>query len=319
MNSELTISSAAASGATIQPPRLSVFILTRNEELNLPDCLETLRGWCGDIHIVDSFSTDATLDIARRHGAHVHQHKFEGHTLQRYWALRNVPFANEWVFALDADHRVTPELRDELIELFSRPPEDIDGLFVKRRQIFRGRWIRRGGYYPKHHLKLFRRQCAFLDDHEFDYRFYVKGKTRILKHDIIESNQNEWRISFFVEKHNKFASELAAEELKREAGEIEYLTSVSFFGNPDQRILRLKILWNRLPPYVRPFLLYFYRYFLRLGFLDGKEGFIFHFLQSLWFRLLVDIRKEEMRAERAIARTADPASTRERRADGVSA
>jgi len=278
-------------------PRLSVFILTRNEELNLPDCLESLKGWCRDIHIVDSFSTDTTLDIARRYGAHVHQHKFEGHTLQRFWALRNVPFENEWVFALDADHRVTPELRDELVRVFATPPEDVDGLFVKRRQIFRGKWIRRGGYYPKFHLKIFRKQCAYLDDHEFDYRFYVKGKTRILKHDILESNQNEWRIGFFVEKHNKFATELAIEELKRERGELEYLTQVSFFGNPDQRILRLKILWNRLPPYVRPFLLFIYRYFLRVGFLDGKEGFIFHFLQSLWFRLLVDIRREELKAE----------------------
>src|SRR5579884_4304636 len=290
--------------------RLSVFILTRNEELNLPDCLESLKGWCRDIHIVDSFSTDATLDIARRYGAHIHQHKFEGHTLQRLWALRNVPFENEWVFALDADHRVTPELRDELVRLFVTPPEDVDGLFVKRRQIFRGRWIRHGGYYPKYHLKIFRSRCAYLDDNEFDYRFYVNGKTRILKHDILESNQNEWRIGFFVEKHNRFATELATEELKRERGELEYLTQVSFFGNPDQRILRLKILWNRLPPYVRPFLLFFYRYFLRLGFLDGKEGFIFYFLQSLWFRLLVDIRREELQTETAGSSQAPVAATR---------
>lgn len=277
--------------------RLSVFILARNEELNLPDCLESLKGWCRDIHLVDSFSTDATLEIARRYGVHIHQHKFEGHTLQRLWALQNVPFENEWVFALDADHRVTPELREELIAVFSNPPEDVNGLFVKRRQIFRGKWIRHGGYYPKYHLKLFRRQCAYLDDHEFDYRFYVKGKTRVLKHDILESNQNEWRIGFFVEKHNRFATELAIEELKRKRGEVQYLTHVSFFGNSDQRILRLKILWNRLPMYVRPFLLFIYRYFLRFGFLDGKEGFIFYFLQSLWFRLLVDVRREELEAE----------------------
>jgi glycosyltransferase involved in cell wall biosynthesis len=278
--------------------RLSAFVLTRNEERNLGACLDSLHGWCADIHIVDSFSTDGTLEIAGRYGAQVHQHRFEGHTKQRSWALRNLPFTHEWVLALDADHRVTEALRDELIERFTTPPEGIAGFFICRRQIFRGRWIRFGGYYPKYQLKLFRHEGAFLDDHEFDYRFYVNGRTDKLKHDIVESNQKEWEISFFVEKHNRFASELAAEEIKRANGGLEYLAKARFFGTPDERTLWLKIQWNSLlPRYVRPFLLFIYRYFLCLGFLDGKEGFIFHFMQSLWFRLLVDIRREELEAE----------------------
>src|SRR5262249_10203125 len=154
---------------------------------------------------------DRTLEIARSYGVTIHHHKFEGHTKQRTWALQNVPFQNEWVFALDADHRVTPELRDELCALFSHRVEDLDGLFVKRRQIFRGKWIRHGGYYPKYQLKLFKRSKAFLDDLEFDYRFYVPGPTGKLRNDILETNRNEWRISFFVEKHNRFATELATE------------------------------------------------------------------------------------------------------------
>ena len=286
--------SAASSRGTV---RLSAFILTRNEELNLEPCLQSLAGWCSDIHIVDSFSTDRTLEIAARYGAKTHQHAFDGHTKQRAWALQNVPFANEWVFALDADHRVTAELEAELRRVFAVEPPDVDGFFVKRRQIFRGRWIRFGGYYPKYQLKLFKRSKAFLDDHEFDYRFYVNGKTGLLKHDILEANQNEWRISFFIEKHNKFATEQAIEEIRRRSGELKYLIEVSPFGNPDQRVLWLKIKWNTLPLYLRPFLLFIYRYFLRLGFLDGKEGFIFHFLQSFWFRLLVDIRREELQSE----------------------
>jgi glycosyltransferase involved in cell wall biosynthesis len=277
--------------------QLSVLILTRNEEQNLEDCLRSVAGWCTDIHIVDSLSTDRTLDIAARHGAKIRQHAFEGHTKQRSWALRNLPFQNTWVFALDADHRVMPELQQELRQVFANPPNDVDGFFVKRRQIFRGRWIRFGGYYPKYQLKIFKHAMAYLDDHEFDYRYYVPGKTGKLKHDILEANQNEWRISFFVEKHNKFATEQAIEEIKRKNGELKYLVKVSFFGNPDQRILWLKIRWNSLPLFLRPFLLFSYRYFLCWGFLDGKEGFIFHFLQSFWFRLLVDIRREELQAE----------------------
>jgi len=288
----LAVPSPAAPGIA----RLSALILTRNEERNLSGCLESLDGWCTDIHIVDSFSTDRTVELARKYTANICQHAFEGHTRQRAWALRNLPFQHEWVIALDADHRVTPELRDELIRLFDYPPADIEGLYVKRREIFRGRWMRFGGYYPKYMLKIFRRGAAFLDDHEFDYRFYVRGRTRTLRHDLLEANENEERISFFVEKHAKFASELAAEELRRRAG-LEYLVTPSPWGNADQRTLWLKTLWLRLPLYTRPFLLFFYRYFLRLGFLDGKEGFIFYFMQSFWFRLMVDIRIDEMNAE----------------------
>jgi glycosyltransferase involved in cell wall biosynthesis len=275
---------------------LSVFILTRNEEDNLDDCLQSVVSWCSDVHIVDSFSTDGTLQIAERYGVRVHQHHFEGHTRQRSWALENIPFANEWVFALDADHRVTPTLQEELRQCFRKPPAGLEGFYVKRRQVFRGRWIRFGGYYPKYMLKVFRRDRAFLDDNEFDYRFYVRGKTSTLKNDIVESNQKEWQISFFVDKHNKFATEQAIEELRRKAGEIKYLVKVSPFGSPDQRILWIKIRWNSLPLYLRPFLLFMYRYVFRLGFLDGKEGFIFHFLQSFWFRLVVDVRREELEA-----------------------
>jgi glycosyltransferase involved in cell wall biosynthesis len=276
--------------------RLSAFILTRNEEKNLEGCLQSLTGWCTDIHIVDSFSNDKTLDIARKYAASVHLRAFEGHTKQRTWALRNLPFENEWVLALDADHRVMPNLRDELIRIFVDPPSTVDGFYVKRRQIFRGRWMRFGGYYPKYMLKVFKHHSAFLDDNEFDYRFYVRGRTATLQHDILESNENEWRISFFVEKHNKFASELAAEELARRAG-LPYLVATTPLGSLDQRTLWLKRIWMRLPLYSRPILLFVYRYFLRLGFLDGKEGFIFYFLQSFWFRLLVDIRIEEMLAD----------------------
>jgi len=286
----------APSAAAPVVARLSALILTRNEERNLPGCLESLAGWCADIHIVDSFSTDRTVELASKYTEKISQHAFEGHTRQRAWALQNLPFEHAWVIALDADHRVTPELRDELIRFFDNPPIDIDGLYVKRREIFRGRWMRFGGYYPKYMLKIFRRGAAFLDDHEFDYRFYVQGKTRTLGHDLLEANENESRISFFIEKHAKFASELAAEELQRRAG-LQYLIKPSLLGNADQRTLWLKTLWLRLPLYTRPFLLFIYRYFLRLGFLDGKEGFIFYFMQSFWFRLMVDIRIDEMIAE----------------------
>jgi glycosyltransferase involved in cell wall biosynthesis len=286
------------SDAGARSPALSVLILTRNESRNLPRCLDSIVGWCSDIHVLDSFSTDDTADIARRYGARVYQRAFDGHTRQRAWALRNVPFKHEWVLALDADHRLTPALQNELAGLFETPPTGVDGYFINRRQVFRGRWLRFGGYYPKYMLKVFRRTAAFLDDDEFDYRFYVRGATRKVKYDLLEENLNEWDISFFVDKHVKFAKELAEEEFKRDQDHAAYLIPPRFFGTPDQRVLWLKTIWRRMPLYVRPFLLFGYRYVLRFGFLDGKAGFVFYTLQSFWFRLLVDIRLDELRQDR---------------------
>jgi len=275
---------------------LSVFVMTYNEERNLAACLESLAPWADEIFVVDSLSTDRTAEIAASYGAKVVPHAFEGHSRQRNWALEHLPFRNPWVLALDADHRVTAELRDELIEKLPAMPEDICGLYVKRRVIFRGRWIRFGGYYPKWMLKVFRRGKARCDDDEFDYRFYIDGKTARLQHDILEDNLNEYDIGFWIAKHNKFASEQAAEELKRRAEHFALTVKPRLWGSPDQRVLWLKMRYYQAPRYLRPFVYFFYRYFWKLGILDGKQGFIFHFLQAFWFRLLVDIKIDDLLA-----------------------
>lgn len=272
---------------------VSVFILTYNEERNLEACLASLVPWAGEVFLVDSYSSDGTLDIAARYGARVVQNRFAGYSTQHNWALQNLPFRYDWILSLDADHRVLPELRDELAELLPRAPVDLNGYFVKRRQIFRGTWIRHGGYYPKYLLKLFRRGTARCDEHEFENRFYVDGLTGKLRNDITEDNANEHSIGFWIDKHNKYAAAQAAEELERRNG-AGYLLKPRLFGNPDERTLWLKQRWYRLPLFVRPFLYFFYRYFFRLGFLDGKQGFLFHFLQGFWFRLLVDVKLEEL-------------------------
>jgi glycosyltransferase involved in cell wall biosynthesis len=273
---------------------ISVMILTYNEADNLALLLESIQQWADEVFILDSFSTDQTCAIAEGYGATVVPHAFEGHTRQRNWGLRNLPFRNAWLFALDADHRVTPALAAELQQVFAQPPQDINGFFVKRRQIFRGKWIRHGAYYPKWQLKLFQHQHAYCDDLEFDYRFYVAGTLGYLQNDILEDNRKENEIDFWISKHNKFATETAREEIKRRAGTYPYQIQPALFGNPDERVLWLKHQWYKSPLYVRPFLYFFYRYFIRLGFLDGKQGFIFHFLQAFWFRLLVDIKLDEM-------------------------
>jgi hypothetical protein len=127
-----------------------------------------------------------------------------------------------------------------------------------------------------------------------DHHFYVPGRTIKLKHDLIENNVKENSISFWVEKHNRYARLLAREQLQRLHSVEKTPIQPSPFGNPDQRTLWLKRMWYQCPGYIRPFLYFVHRYFFRMGILDGKEGFIFHFLQAFWYRLLVDINLEEL-------------------------
>jgi glycosyltransferase involved in cell wall biosynthesis len=285
----------------LQTVPLSVLMLTLNEELNLANCLENLTQWTDDVFIVDSFSTDGTVELAKKYNVQVYQHAFEGHAKQWMWGLLNLPFKHDWVFIHDPDHRTTPELRAELKNLFEQGvPPDINGIYVRRRNIFRGKWIKHGGYYPKYMLKIFRRHLARFDENEFDYRVYVPGKTLQLRSDIIEENRKEDDITFWIDKHNQFAVKQAREEILRCKPELDWFTNPSFFGTPDQRTLWLKTIWYRMPLYIRPFLYFFYRFILRRGFLDGKEGIIFHFLQGFWYRLLVDIKIDELRNRRGM-------------------
>lgn len=280
---------------------LSVIILTYNEELNLPDCLSSLHPLGVPVFVVDSGSTDATIQIAREFGAYHTQHPFESHAKQWCWALEHLPLATDWILGLDADQRLTPELVHELRGMFNgRTPSDCVGFYINRRQIFRGRWIRHGGYYPKYLLKLFDRRAVYLDDNDLvDHHFCVKGPTRILRGDLLEANRKEDAITFWIEKHNRYARRLAQEELARQLISQPPLNIRRVWGTPDDRTLVLKQIWRKLPLYLRPTLYFIYRYFFRLGFLDGKQGFIFHFLHGFWFRLLVDINLDELRQQQA--------------------
>ena len=176
----------------------------------------------------------------------------------------------------------------------------VDGIYIKRRQIFRDKWIKHGGYYPKYLLKMFRRGSVKTDARDLvDHHFYVTGKTIKLRRDLLEVNKKEDDISFWIEKHNRYAALLAKEEMENKRTSRAHVLAPSFLGKPDQQSLMLKKVWSRMPLYVRPFLYFLYRYFFRLGFLDGKQGAIFHFLHAFWFRLLVDIKLDELQKQGA--------------------
>jgi glycosyltransferase involved in cell wall biosynthesis len=275
---------------------VTLIVTTRNEEANIEKCLQSAYGFIDQVFVIDSESEDRTVDISRRY-AEVINLPYDHSKIIPWiyqWALDNLPIRNEWVLILEADQQLTEALKRELEKLFSKTEIAENAFYVRRAQIFRGKQLRFGGYGSKYMLKLFRRSAGELDPEESDTRVYVKGKIGKLRSPIIEENQKENDILFYLQKHLRYADTFAREELYRREHGINFKLRPRLFGTPDERTLWLKSMYFRTPLYVRPFVYFIYRYFILLGFLDGKQGSIFHFLQAFWFRLILDIRLEEL-------------------------
>jgi glycosyltransferase involved in cell wall biosynthesis len=278
-------------------PPLTVLVTTRNEEVNLDRTLAAARPLADQLIVIDSESTDGTVEIARRYSDEVVNLPYDHSRIIPWifqWGLENLAIRNEWVLILEADQALTEPLRQEIAALLSRREIAESGFYIRRIQIFRGKPIRFGGYGGKRLLKLFRRSRGRLDPEEQDTRVYVDGPVGTLRHPLEESNRKEDEILFYLAKHLRYADAFAREELKRRQG-LTFKGRPALLGSPDEKVLWQKNLWYRMPLLVRPFFYFFYRYFLRLGILDGWNGFVFHFLQAFWFRLVVDLRLDELR------------------------
>ncbi len=292
----------AAASADLVP--LAVVILTRDEEMNLPHALATVAGWASEVWVVDAGSTDRTVEIAAAAGAAVVSHAFTGYAAQRTWALRSLPFRTEWVLFLDADEAVMPELRAELREVLTSPPAGVSGFYVKRRFVFLGRWLRHGGYYPVWLLRVVRHAVARCEERGVDEHLLVDGGTARLRHDLLHEDRRP--LSRWVERHVRYA-ELAAADFERTptAG------GVTARLRSDQPAERSRWwydrVYRRIPLGARALVYFGYRYVLRGGFLDGREGFIYYVLQVLWYRALIDANILEARRARGTAR-GDPAA-----------
>lgn len=276
---------------------LSVIILTYNEEQHLPRLLESIKNLNFPIYILDSGSTDDTLEIANKYNATVLYNKFENHPNQWDFALKNFNIQTSWTIGLDADQIVTQELYTLLKNFNIEEYKDVDGIYFNRKNIFKGKWLKYGGYYPKYLLKMFKTGIGYSDINEnMDHRFIVPGRTRIWKKGhIIEENLKENEIAFWISKHNRYSDLVAQEEYERINALRKQTLKPNLFGDPNERMAYLKSLWWKMPLFVRPFIYFFYRYFIQLGILDGGRGFIFHFLQGFWFRFVVDIKIYELK------------------------
>jgi hypothetical protein len=201
--------------------------------------------------------------------------------------MRSLPLKYEWVLFLDADERLTDELKREISETLKSNPEE-NGFYIKRRFIFLGRWLKHGGMYEKV-LRLFRHKFAeYIAKGDVEYA-KVKGKVGLLKYDIIHEDRKS--ISSWIEKHNRISDRVAK----------QYLTDRTLLNEQDKgseleggRRTWLKyVVWEKIPLVLRPFVTFFYQYVLRLGFLDGLEGLFYHLLQAFWYRLLIYIKVRE--------------------------
>ena len=269
---------------------IAVIILTFNEEPNIAQALESVQGWARQIFILDSYSTDRTLEIASRFPCSVVQNRFEDYSKQRNFALDHFPISTEWVFFLDADEWVSMELKQEISDLLSTNPVE-NGYYLKIRLIWMGQWIRRG-YYPTWILRLFRHGKARCEDRAVNEHLIVEGQTGYLKNDFIHEDRKG--VTDWIMKHNDYATREAMELFNKAT--TERGIDVQFYGTQAERKrwLRSRV-WNNLPPLIRPFIYFLYRYVLRGGFLDGKAAFVYHFLQGLWFPMLIDIKYLEMK------------------------
>ncbi len=275
---------------------LSVLIPTLNERRNICDCIHSVR-WADEIVVMDSGSTDGTQELARRNGAKVADfvwnRKFPK---KKNWALENVQWRNEWVFILDADERITPELADEIKEVLKDP--GADGYFINRRFMFMGRWIRHCGYYPSWNLRLFRHAKGRYEklhsgdtrsgDNEIHEHLALAGATAYLRHEMLHFAYPD--IFTWMEKHNRYSNWEAEIQVSHERG-----------GRKESqigvRLARKRWLkeWSHALPF-RPTLRFLYSYFLQLGLLDGYEGYVLCRLLGSYEMLSV-FKAHEFRSE----------------------
>lgn len=260
---------------------ISVLILTRNEERDLPGCLDSVS-WSDDVHVYDSMSDDATIAIAERHGARVTQRPFDNWAAHQNWGLQNIAFRHPWVFYIDADERVTPQLRDAMLAAVSNPG-DVVAFRVQRRDFFLGQWLRHVQTSP-YYLRLFR-------PGKMRYERLVNpvsipdGATGevdgFLDHFPFSKGLTHW-----VARHNNYSSLEARQILEnRQRNDTFRFSKVLLAKDFHERRFHQKELFYRLP--LRPLLKFALLYFFKRGFLDGRAGLTYAALQSIYEYLIV--------------------------------
>ena len=271
-------------------PSLTAIILTFNEQMHLQRCLDSLKGVCSEIVVVDSFSTDNTQQIAQRFGARFYKNKFSNHATQLNWGISYGEITTDWVIRIDADEYITEELAENIKNNLSLMPESICGIRVKRLMYFLGKPLKKAGMYPIWHTKMWRNGSAVCEQRWMDERMKLsQGETASLEGDLVDHNLNN--LTWWSQKHNGYATREAIDILDKIYNFTNAeLVAANLFGNGEERRRWFKQRYLNLPLFLRPLLFWFIRYFLQGGFLEGKRGFIWNILQCGWYRFLVDAK-----------------------------
>ncbi len=275
--------------------KLLVIILTFNEEIHIRRCIDSFSGIASQVLVVDSFSTDATIEIAQSLGALVIQHPWENHARQFNWALTQLDADTDWVLRIDADEYLTPDLVTEIKSCLPGIGSEIDGVYCSRQITFQGKLIRHGGLFPVRVLRLFRYGRGQCENRWMDEHIKVFGPTVDFKYELIDDNLNS--LTWWTEKHNNYASREAIDLLNLEYQFMPHDSVASLRGGKQTGVKRWlkEVVYSRLPLGFRAFAYFVYRYFINLGFFDGQAGTAFHFLQGFWYRYLVDAKVAEVK------------------------
>lgn len=263
---------------------LTAIILAYNEEKNIKHCIESIRGIAKRIVVIDSFSKDNTVKIAEEEGAEVLQHAWKNYSTQYNWGVENAKIETTWILRIDADERISPEAAKEIEMICSKGDPELNGIIVRFTVTFLGKELKHGGIYPFRKLMIYKNGKGYMENRNMDEHIILsEGKAVELKNDSYHYDYKgltEW-----IDKHNKYSSREVLDYTENRREEISNLN----FTAKIKRWIKYKCYYN-LPLGTRAHLYYLYRYYLRLGFLDGKEGKIFCFLQAYWYRYLVDAK-----------------------------
>lgn len=257
---------------------ITVIILTKNEECNIEKCILSAKQIASRILVIDCGSTDNTVPFAEQKGAEVFYHEWEGHANQFNWALDSCGIKTTWVFRLDADERISKELAFEITEkIRNAASEKVDGYKMRWRIYFMDKWIKHGGTHKPYFLRLFRYGKGRIENRLMDEHIIVEGNVEKLSGDLIHYDYKG--LDAWLNKHIWYSQlELQMYQMSSDISD----------GNEIQK--KKRGFYYKLPIFFRAKVYFWYRYYIQLGFLDGKEGKIFAFMQAYWYRLLIDAK-----------------------------
>lgn len=267
----------------------------RNEIKHIERAIKSALRITNQVFVIDSDSTDGSIELAEKCGAKVFQYEWTARSnfsKKINWALNHLPIETTWAIRLDADEYFLEDAIENLSEDIAKLPNEVNGATLIRRISFMGRWMKHSGEFPKTSLRVFRVGKVEMEDRWLDEHVDVKDGIAVdLPYSIMDDNKQT--LSQWIDKHNNnYSNKEVVELVNSELGLFERKTS-HLDKNARQK-KKLKAVYGRLPKYWRGILFFLYRYFFKLGFLDGKEGFLWNFYQCLWYRVLVDTKMDEL-------------------------